>query len=47
MLIGANLDNAQLTGANFTGSVLTDISTKGAVFCNTVMPNGSLDNSGC
>ena len=41
-LYGANLEWANLQGAN------TDYATmKGAILCNTTMPDGTKDNSGC
>ena len=41
-LKGANLEWANLQGAN------TDYATmKGAILCNTTMPDGTKDNSGC
>ena len=41
-LTNANLTNANLTDANLTNAILTD-----AEFCNTTMPDGSIDNSDC
>ena len=38
----ANLTNANLTGVNLSGATLT-----GVVYCNTTMPDGSVNNSGC
>ncbi|MFY9219087.1 MAG: pentapeptide repeat-containing protein [Candidatus Nanopelagicales bacterium] len=37
-----NRQNADLSGANLSFADLT-----GAVFCNTTMPDGSTNNSGC
>jgi uncharacterized protein YjbI with pentapeptide repeats len=41
-LIGANLDGANLSGANLSSSQM-----RGAILCNTIMPDGSLIYSGC
>ena len=41
-LTGANLTGANLTGANLTGAIM-----KGVVFCVTIMPDGTTNNSGC
>lgn len=57
-LRGANLSGANLTRANLSGSCLVNATLSGAtianntnlanaVFCNTVMPDGSINNSGC
>ena len=39
---GANLTGANLTGANLTGVILDDV-----IFCNTTMPDGTINNVGC
>jgi hypothetical protein len=51
-LRGANLQNADfrfanLTRADFRGTNLGQANTAGALFCQTVLPSGKLDNSGC
>lgn len=56
-LIGANLRNANLDGAQMIFSDLTDSDLTGAsmegtairgiIFCNTTMPDGKINNSGC
>ena len=46
-LSGANLSGANLTNANLYGANLTDASLSDAVFCDTNMPDGSINNSGC
>ena len=48
-LTGANLTNADLTATNLTDAKTFFIPTsvKGAKFCRTIMPNGSVNNSGC
>jgi hypothetical protein len=47
-LRAANLRGACLVGANLT-SAIVDQSTRftGAIFCQTTMPDGSVNNSGC
>ena len=46
-LTDANLTGADLTNANLTGADLTGANLTNADFCNTTMPDGSVDNSGC
>ena len=51
-LRGANLENANLQGANFDGAnlekaQLTGALMLGAKLCNTVMPDGHVEYSGC
>jgi hypothetical protein len=51
-LAEANLSYANLTRANLTDADLTDASLIGAnltgtIFCDTAMPNGEINNSGC
>jgi hypothetical protein len=57
-LRGANLRGANLTAANLSGACLIDANLTGAIignttnlynaiFCNTTMPDGSVNNSGC
>jgi len=57
-LRGADLSGVNLTRANLSGSCLVNANLKGAIvagstnlydaiFCNTTMPNGSINNSGC
>ena len=46
-LSGANLTNAYLSGAILTGANLSGANLTDAEFCNTTMPNGSIDNSDC
>ena len=43
----ANLQNACLVDADLTGATLTNANLRGAIFCRTRMPNGSINNSGC
>ncbi|MFN8594060.1 MAG: pentapeptide repeat-containing protein [Thermomicrobiales bacterium] len=43
----ANLDGACLVEADLSGANLTGANTSGAIFCRTIMPNGSINNSGC
>lgn len=44
---GANLSGVNLSGANLSGASLSGADTTGAVFCETGMPDGSINNSGC
>ncbi|HET8807324.1 MAG TPA: pentapeptide repeat-containing protein [Methylophaga sp.] len=51
-LRNANLDGAQmifsdLSGADLTGASMEGTSVRGIVLCDTTMPDGSIDNSGC
>ena len=46
-LSGAHLRSINLKGANLKGAVLVDARMYGAILCNTIMPDGSIDNSGC
>ena len=51
-LLGANLDsadlrNADLYGANLRNANLNSATMKGAILCNTIMPDGSVIDSGC
>lgn len=49
VLTGANLIAADLTEANLSGATidLNDIQVKKALFCRTVLPDGTLNNSNC
>ena len=46
-LEGANLSGAVLSGANLRFTFLTGENLEGAILCNTTMPDGTIDNSGC
>ena len=57
-LSGTNLEGAYLYAANLTNTNLTKTDleyaknfftadTTGAIFCRTIMPDGSTNNSGC
>ncbi|MFN8594416.1 MAG: pentapeptide repeat-containing protein [Thermomicrobiales bacterium] len=52
-LTGADLRSANLSGSCFLGADLTgarlgsSVNLHQAVFCNTTMPDGSINNSGC
>jgi hypothetical protein len=46
-LIGADLEYSTLFSTNLKGADLTGALTKGAKFCNTTMPDGSINNAGC
>jgi Pentapeptide repeats (8 copies) len=56
--VGADLRGADLRGANLSGSCFvsadltgarlgSSVNLHGAIFCNTVMPDGRIDDSGC
>ena len=42
-----NFSGANLTGANLTGVYLTGVILDGVIFCNTTMPDGTINNRGC
>ena len=46
-LSGANLSGADLNEANLFGADLVGANLTEARFCETKMPNGTMDNSGC
>ena len=46
-LEGADLRNADLYGANLRNANLNSATMKGAILCNTIMPDGSVIDSGC
>ncbi len=46
-LDGANLSCANLSGADLWGTHLHKANYTGAKFCNTTMPDGSINNSDC
>jgi hypothetical protein len=46
-LTGANLTDADLTDADLTGADTTDTTWINVKFCNTTMPDGTINNSGC
>jgi uncharacterized protein YjbI with pentapeptide repeats len=43
----ANFSGADLTGTNLTDINLTGMILDGVIFCNTTMPDGTLNNLGC
>ena len=43
----ANLEWANLEWANLQGANTDYATMKGAILCNTTMPDGTKDNSGC
>ena len=43
----ANFSGADLTGANLTDVNLTGVILDGVTFCNTTMPDGTINNVGC
>jgi uncharacterized protein YjbI with pentapeptide repeats len=46
-MIGANLKGANLTDADLTKAIMNNSDLNGPVYCNTIMPNGILNNAGC
>lgn len=46
-LSGANLSWTSLVGADLTGADLTDAKLQGALFCNTIMPDGEKKSTSC
>ena len=42
-----DLSGANLTRANLLGATLDDVNLDSAIFCETVLPDGSVDNSDC
>ncbi|MFM9108962.1 MAG: pentapeptide repeat-containing protein [Chloroflexota bacterium] len=46
-LSNANLSGAYLMGANMRGANLTGATLTNAQFCNTIMPDGSVNNTNC
>jgi hypothetical protein len=45
---GANMSGSCLVGADLTGAKLgSSVNQHEAIFCNTIMPNGTRNNSGC
>ena len=46
-LDGAKLNFSDLTNANLTGASTRKTVLRGVIFCNTTMPDGKINNSGC
>jgi uncharacterized protein YjbI with pentapeptide repeats len=46
-LTNANLGSASLERASLLGANLQDTKVDNVIYCKTVMPDGTLDNSGC
>jgi uncharacterized protein YjbI with pentapeptide repeats len=44
---GANLNSTNLNGADLWNAYLRFVRMKGAILCNTTMPDGSVTYSGC
>jgi uncharacterized protein YjbI with pentapeptide repeats len=42
-----HFSGADLTGANLKGVNLTGVILDGVIFCNTTMPDGTINNSSC
>ena len=43
----ANFSGAHLTGAKLTYLNLTGVILDGVIFCNTTMPDGTINNTSC
>ena len=43
----SNLPATNLTGADLTGANLKGVNLDGVIFCNTTMPDKTINNSGC
>ena len=46
-LFRANLTRANLTDADLTNAIMMKAIVQGAIFCRTIMPDETLNNSGC
>jgi uncharacterized protein YjbI with pentapeptide repeats len=46
-LIGVDLSKSSLTGADLRDAILMRANLEGARFCNTTMPDGSVNNADC
>ena len=46
-LVQADLSGANLSRANLFDANLREANVKGATFCNTTMPDGTINNSDC
>ena len=46
-LLKANLTHTNLSRANLFDANLREANVKGATFCTTTMPDGTINNSGC
>jgi len=46
-LAGANMSWGSLIGADLSNADITDTKMTGAIFCNTVMPDGEKLSTGC
>lgn len=44
---GANFGRSNLTGADLTGAKVSGANLGSAKFCNTIMPDGSVNDSDC
>ena len=41
------IPQTNLTGADLTGANLEGVSLEGVILCNTIMPDGKINNSNC
>jgi uncharacterized protein YjbI with pentapeptide repeats len=45
--IGSDYQATNLTRADLTGADLTGVKLNGVILCNTIMPDRTINNSGC
>jgi len=46
-LDGAHLIFSDMSGADLTGASMIGVHDRGIKFCNTTMPDGTVNNDGC
>jgi uncharacterized protein YjbI with pentapeptide repeats len=42
-----SVTSTNFSGANMTGANLTGVNLDRVIFCNSIMPDGTINNSGC
>ena len=45
--ISSDMPPINFTGADLTGAILGGVSLDGVILCNTIMPDGTTNNSSC
>jgi uncharacterized protein YjbI with pentapeptide repeats len=43
----SDMPPTNFTGANLTGAILRGVSLDGVIFCNTTIPDGTINNTSC
>ena len=43
----SDMPPTNFTGANLTGAILGGVSLDGVILCNTIMPDGKINNTSC